>query len=41
MAVALINDMTARSLVSWNTMVAMHEQYVDAIRTTKFFQSAY
>jgi pentatricopeptide repeat protein len=37
MAEALFNDMTARSLVSWNTMVAMHEQYGDAIRAIKLF----
>ncbi|GJN27960.1 hypothetical protein PR202_gb16028 [Eleusine coracana subsp. coracana] len=37
MAEALFNGMTVRSLISWNTMVAMHEQYGDAIRAIKFF----
>jgi pentatricopeptide repeat protein len=38
MAEALFNGMTSRSLVSWNTMVAMHEQYGDAIQAIKLFR---
>lgn len=37
MAAVLFNGMTSRSLISWNTMVAMHEQYGDAIQAIKFF----
>ncbi|KAK8447442.1 hypothetical protein SEVIR_8G076201v4 [Setaria viridis] len=37
MAEALFEGMTVRSLVSWNTMVAMYEQHGDAVEAIKFF----
>ncbi|XP_025826546.1 pentatricopeptide repeat-containing protein At3g12770-like isoform X2 [Panicum hallii] len=37
MAEALFEGMTVRSLVSWNTMVAMYEQHGDAVDAIKFF----
>ncbi|XP_039824071.1 pentatricopeptide repeat-containing protein At3g12770-like [Panicum virgatum] len=38
MAEALFEGMTAGSLVSWNTMVAMYEQHGDAVEAIKFFR---
>ncbi|WVZ61944.1 hypothetical protein U9M48_011749 [Paspalum notatum var. saurae] len=38
MAEALFEGMAVRSLVSWNTMVAMYEQNGDAVEAIKFFR---
>ncbi|XP_062198000.1 pentatricopeptide repeat-containing protein At3g12770-like [Phragmites australis] len=38
MAEALFDGMTTRSLVSWNTMVAMYEQHGDTVEAIKFFR---
>jgi pentatricopeptide repeat protein len=38
LAEALFEGMTVRSLVSWNTMVAMYEQHGDAVDAIKFFR---
>ena len=37
MAEALFEGMAVRSLVSWNTMVAMHEQHGDVVEAIKLF----
>ncbi|CAN6374768.1 unnamed protein product [Urochloa humidicola] len=37
MAEALFEGMKVRSLVSWNTMVAMYEQHEHAVKAIKFF----
>jgi pentatricopeptide repeat protein len=38
MAQTLFEGMPARSLASWNTMVAMYEQHADVVEAIKFFR---